>query len=123
MLTTDFIEQIKEIKTSIEINIDLEIDIMKMCKHPNIVRLLDHFENNEFIFIAMEYLAGGTLAQYLESTPVDDLTEEDAGVITYQIAKALEYMHKFGIIHRDLKPENLIIDKQGHLKLTDFGLS
>ena len=106
-----------------------EIDIMKICKHPNIVRLLDHFENNEFIFIAMEFLAGGTLAQYLESTPVDELSEEDAGVITYQIARALEYLHQFGIAHRDLKPENIMIKGKlpyvslDSLKVMDFGLS
>ena len=106
-----------------------EIDIMKMCKHSNIVRLLDHFENNEFIFIAMEYLAGGTLANYLEQTPVDQLSEGDAGVITYQVAKALEYLHQFGIIHRDLKPENIMIkgklpyESLDSIKLMDFGLS
>lgn len=106
-----------------------EIDIMKMCRHPNIVRLLDHFENNEIIFICMEYLAGGTLANYLEHTPVDALTEGDAGVITYQVAKGLEYLHQFGIIHRDLKPENIIIKGKlpyeglDALKIMDFGLS
>lgn len=77
----------------------------------------------------MEFLAGGTLANYLEHTPVDDLTEKDAGVITYQIAKALEYLHQFGIIHRDLKPENIMIkgklpyDGLDSLKIMDFGLS
>ena len=106
-----------------------EIDIMKMCRHPNIVRLLDHFENNEFMFIAMEYLAGGTLANYLEQTPVDELSEGDAGVITFQVAKALEYLHQFGIIHRDLKPENIMIkgklpyESLDSLKVMDFGLS
>ena len=106
-----------------------EIDIMKMCKHKNIVRLLDHFENNEFIFIVMEHLAGGTLANYLENTAVDDLTEKDAGIITYQIAKGLEYLHQFGIIHRDLKPENIMIkgkfpyENLESLKIMDFGLS
>lgn len=106
-----------------------EIDIMKICKNPNIVRLLDHFENFEYIYIVMEYLDGGTLASYLETTPVDALSEKDAGIITYQITSALEYLHQFGIIHRDLKPENIMI-KDGlpyasfhSLKLMDFGLS
>lgn len=106
-----------------------EIDIMRMCKHTNIVRMLDHFEDNEFIFIIMEYLAGGTLANYLEHTPIDDLSEKDAGIITYQIAKALEYLHQFGIIHRDLKPENIMIKGKlpypalDSIKVMDFGLS
>jgi serine/threonine protein kinase len=106
-----------------------EIDIMKMCKHPNIVRLLDHFENSQFTFIVMEYLSGGTLANYLEHTPVDDLSERDTAKIAYQISSALEYLHQFGIVHRDLKPENIMINgKLPHeslesLKLMDFGLS
>lgn len=106
-----------------------EIDIMKMCKHKNIVRLLDHYENNEFIFIVMEYLAGGTFANYLESTPVDDLSEKQASFCIYQITKALEYLHQFGIIHRDLKPENIMIKSKlpyeslDSLKVMDFGLS
>lgn len=106
-----------------------EIDIMKICRNQNIVRLLDHFENSEYIYIVMEYLAGGTLAAYLENTPVDALTEKDAGIITYQITKALDYLHQFGIIHRDLKPENIMIkdglpySSQCSLKIMDFGLS
>lgn len=106
-----------------------EIDIMKMCKHQNIVRLLDHFENNQYTFIIMEYLSGGTLANYLEHTPVDDLTEKDTAKIALQIGRALEYLHQFGIVHRDLKPENIMLKgKLPHeslecLKLMDFGLS
>jgi len=60
-----------------------EIDIMKMCKHKNIVRILDHFENKETTFIVMEYLAGNTFAHYLENTPIDALSERDTGVICY----------------------------------------
>ena len=106
-----------------------EIDIMKMCKHQNIVRLLDHFENKEYTFIVMEYLAGNTLAHYLETTPVDALTEFDCGKITYQISKALDYLHTFGIVHRDLKPENIMIkgklpyESMDSIKIMDFGLS
>ena len=106
-----------------------EIDIMKMCRHPNIVRLLDHFENKNYTFIIMEYLDGGTFANYLENTPVDDLTEKDASKCVYQIAKALEYLHQFGIVHRDLKPENIMLkgkkpyESFDSLKIMDFGLS
>jgi len=106
-----------------------EIDIMKMCRHQNIVRLLDHYENTEYIFIIMEYLEGGTFANYLENTPIDDLSEKQASYCMYQIAKALEYMHQFGIIHRDLKPENIMIKNKlpysslDSIKVMDFGLS
>lgn len=106
-----------------------EVDIMKICRHQNIVRLLDHFEDNEFIFIVMEYLSGGTLAHFLETNPLTELSEKEAAKIIYQIAKALEYLHQFGIIHRDLKPENILIKgglpflSMDSIKVMDFGLS
>lgn len=53
-----------------------EIDIMKMCRHQNVIRLLDHFEWKDYTYIVMEYLSWGTLAEYLEHTSVDDLSEK-----------------------------------------------
>lgn len=106
-----------------------EIDIMKVCNHPNIVKLLDHYENSEYIFIVMEFLQGGTLAKYLEETPVDELSEYNSAKIAYQIANALDYLHNCGIVHRDLKPENIMIkhycpyEDFSSLKIMDFGLS
>ena len=102
-----------------------EIDIMKLCHHPNIVRLLDHFENTEYIFIVMEYIEGGTLNEYLKKKHYN-FSENQAGNLMFQIANGLKYLHKYGIVHRDLKPDNIMMTEQsekGILKIMDFGLS
>ena len=69
----------------------------------------------------MEYLPGGDLYSMLHS--LGSLSEDVAKVYIYQIAVALAYLHSHGIIHRDIKPDNVLIDSEGALKLTDFGLS
>lgn len=106
-----------------------EIDIMKMCRHPNIVRLLDQFDSKDATLIVMEYLAGDTFANYLEKTPINELSEKNCGKIVFQICRAVQYLHTFGIVHRDIKPENIMIkdklpyDSSESVKLMDFGLS
>jgi Ca2+-binding EF-hand superfamily protein len=102
-----------------------EIDIMKLCRHPNVVRLLDHFENSEFIFIVMEYLSGGDLGNHLQVKKFQ-FTEKRAAEIMYQIGCGLNYLHHYGVLHRDLKPDNIMLsDKtdKATIKIMDFGLS
>ena len=102
-----------------------EIDIMKLCHHPNIVRLLDHFENADYIFIVMEYIAGGDLGEYMKKNNYN-FEEERVSEIIYQITLGLKYLHHFGIIHRDLKPDNIMLTEssdKGIVKIMDFGLS
>ena len=102
-----------------------EIDIMKLCKHANVVRLLDHFENSEFIFIIMEYLSGGNLSDYFTKKKYN-FTENEAALVIYQICAGIEYLHKYGVVHRDLKPENIMLgskDTLSVIKVMDFGLS
>jgi len=102
-----------------------EIDIMKLCYHPNVVHLLDHFENGEYIFIVMEYIKGGCLTDYFKKNEFN-FSEKRAAEIIYQIAKGLKYLHKYGIIHRDLKPDNIMLTEssdKGNVKIMDFGLS
>ena len=103
----------------------IEIDVLKLCHHPNIVRLLDHLENNEYIFIVMEYIEGGTLRQYFKKKKFN-FSERQASNIMYQIVSGIKYLHQYGIAHRDLKPDNIMITQQndfGIIKIMDFGLS
>ena len=105
--------------------VKVEIDILKLCHHPNIVRLLDHLENLDYIFIVMEYIEGGTLGQYIKKHNFN-FTEHQAANIIYQIAQGVKYLHSYGIVHRDLKPDNIMITQPndlGVLKIMDFGLS
>jgi Ca2+-binding EF-hand superfamily protein len=121
---------IKIIKKDAMDNKDLElvrseIDIMKLCRHENVVRLLDHFENSEFIFIVMEYLAGGDLSDYFKKKNYN-FSESEAALVISQICNGIEYLHKYGVVHRDLKPENMMMAKKDNLsliKIMDFGLS
>ncbi len=102
-----------------------EIDIMKLCRHPNVVRLLDHFENSEFIFIVMEYLSGGDLGNYLQVKNFQ-FNEKRAAEIMFQIANGLNYLHAYGVLHRDLKPDNIMLSNSSDnaiIKIMDFGLS
>ena len=102
-----------------------EIEVLKICQHPNIIRFYDVFENSDFIYIVMEYLKGGDFFNYLESKNFK-ITEERAKTIAHQIATAIFYLHSFGIAHRDLKPENILMvntELNSHIKLVDFGLS
>ena len=102
-----------------------EIDVMKLCHHPNVVHLLDHFENAEYIFIVMEYIRGGRLTDYMKEKKFN-FTEKRAAEIIYQISLGVKYLHKYGIIHRDLKPDNIMLTEasdKGQIKIMDFGLS
>jgi hypothetical protein len=102
-----------------------EIDIMKLCHHPNVVRLLDHFENAEYIFIVMEYLSGGSLKDYFAKNRFN-FSEKRAAEVMFQIGLGIRYLHQYGVVHRDLKPDNIMMtekDDMSQIKIMDFGLS
>lgn len=110
--------------TDIEL-VKSEIDIMKLCRHPNIVNLLDHFENSEYIFIIMEVLLGGDLEEFFHKTKFK-FTETKAASVMYQLGSGIKYLHDYGVLHRDLKPENIMLSdttEKATVKIMDFGLS
>lgn len=101
-----------------------EIEIMKICQHPNIIHFIDSYENANFIYIFMEYCDGGTLFNFLKKRNFI-LKEELAMNLVYKISKAIYYFHSFGITHRDLKPENILMtsnSEDANIKILDFGL-
>ena len=102
-----------------------EIEILKICQHPYIIKLYDIFENVDYIYIIMEYCPGGDLFSYLQKRNFL-LPEEKVAIIIYKLCKAIFYVHSYGIAHRDIKPENVLLtsdDENADIRLLDFGLS
>ena len=102
-----------------------EIEILKICQHPNIIHLDEVFENVDYFYIIMEYCEGGDLFSYLEKRNFI-LPEDKACRIIYKMCTALFYIHSYGIIHRDIKPENVLMtstDDNADIRILDFGLS
>ena len=102
-----------------------EIEILKICQHPNIIQLYDVFENINYFYIIMEYCSGGDLFSYLEKRNFR-LPENQACKFMHKMCAAIYYIHQYGIAHRDLKPENVLMtskDENADLRILDFGLS
>jgi len=97
-----------------------ESKMIALPEHPNIVKLYGHGEWEGGLYIAMEYIQGISLRQYLMRTPI---SIKRALEIVIDISYALCHLHTHGIIHRDLKPENVIITKEGQIKVIDFGIA
>ena len=103
----------------------VEIDILKIGQHPNIIKLYDIYENENYIYIIMEYCSGGDLLSYFEYHEYE-LPETKVCEIIHKLSMAIYYLHSYGIVHRDLKPENILmtdLSPQADIRLLDFGLS
>lgn len=98
-----------------------ERDILISVRNPFVVRFFYSFTCSENLYLVMEYLNGGDLYSLLRN--LGCLEEEVARVYIAEVVLALEYLHSLRVVHRDLKPDNLLIAHDGHIKLTDFGLS
>lgn len=101
-------------------HIRAERDALARADNPWIVELKYSFQDEKYLYLAMEYLAGGDLMTLLMKK--DILTEAEARYYTAQIVAAVESVHLMGYVHRDLKPDNILLDRSGRIKLTDFGL-
>ena len=102
-----------------------EIEIMYKIHQSNIVRLFNHFEDNEYCYFVMEYIENGNLFEQPAWKNNKCFPSNDVAKIIKEIICAVYYLHNMDppIIHRDIKPENVLIDKNGVAKLTDFGWS
>ncbi|XP_009336128.2 LOW QUALITY PROTEIN: serine/threonine-protein kinase tricornered [Pyrus x bretschneideri] len=85
-----------------------------------IVKLYCSFQDDDYLYLIMEYLPGGDMMTLLMRK--DILTEEEARFYVAETVLAIESIHKHNYIHRDIKPDNLLLDRYGHLRLSDFGL-
>ncbi|CAD8049203.1 unnamed protein product [Paramecium primaurelia] len=92
-----------------------EVRIHKHLNHKNIIQFHYFIEDDDYIYIIMEYASQGTLTQNRENCNIQS--------IFIQLCEAIMYLHQKGIIHRDLKPDNILLDKNGNPKICDFGLA
>ncbi|XP_069036042.1 ribosomal protein S6 kinase alpha-2 isoform X4 [Lepisosteus oculatus] len=99
----------------------MERDILAEVNHPFIVKLHYAFQTEGKLYLILDFLRGGDLFTRLSKEVM--FTEEDVKFYLAELALALDHLHSLGIIYRDLKPENILLDEEGHIKITDFGLS
>lgn len=102
-------------------HVKAETGILRDIAHPFIVNLLAAFQDERRLFLLLEFVNGGELFSHLRKQ--GRLPDDDARFYSAEIVLAFEYLHKMTIIYRDLKPENLLIDADGHIKITDFGFA
>eukprot|EP00611_Tribonema_gayanum_P030048 TRINITY_DN822_c0_g1_i1.p1 TRINITY_DN822_c0_g1~~TRINITY_DN822_c0_g1_i1.p1 ORF type:complete len:695 (-),score=249.47 TRINITY_DN822_c0_g1_i1:1021-3105(-) len=98
-----------------------ERNVLGYIRHPFIVGLNMAFQTRDKLFFVLDYCAGGELFFHLGK--LGKFPEPRSKFYAAEIALALEHVHKLGIVYRDLKPENVLLDGEGHIRLTDFGLS
>jgi serine/threonine protein kinase len=102
-----------------------EIENLKICQHPNIIKIYDTIENRNYIYIITEFCSGGDLLSYMEKRNYK-ISEERCAAIIHKLSTSLYYLNHYGIIHRDLKPENIMMvddSDDSDIRLVDFGLS
>ena len=98
-----------------------EAKIQAKFSHPNMVNIFNLIEQDNNVFIVMEYINGGTLEGHLEQNGV--LSQDESIKISLQVLSALQFMHSKGVVHRDIKPSNIMFTGTGVVKVTDFGIA
>jgi serine/threonine protein kinase len=97
-----------------------EARAMAMLSHPHIVAVYDFGQSDGLFYFFMEFVDGVNLRRLLDT---GKLAPEEALAIVPQICDALQYAHDHGVVHRDIKPENVLLDKEGRVKIADFGIA
>ena len=100
--------------------IKYETNLMKKLNHPNVTKILELFEDKDYILIIMEYLNGGNLFSFLKKRR--KVSEKTAKFLFKQIMLGIQYIHSHNIVHRDIKLENILIDLNNNIKICDFGI-
>jgi len=106
-----------------EIHTKTERDLMVKINCPFIVNIKSAFQDATKLYIVSEFLQGGDLFFHLHDKRYTVFPEAKAKFYIMELVVALDFLHKNNMVYRDLKPENILLDSQGHIKLTDFGLS
>ncbi|KAL8214801.1 hypothetical protein R6Q57_004250 [Mikania cordata] len=114
------IDKDKIMKVGMMNQIKREISVMKLVNHPNVVHLYEVMASKTKIYIILEYVKGGELFDIVAK---GKLKENIARKYFQQLISAVDFCHSRGVYHRDLKLENLLLDDEGSLKVSDFGLS
>lgn len=115
----------KKMNDEDKVAVETEIEILKQIDHPNIVKLHEVYEDDDYWCLVIELMQGGDLLEYLLENKC--FKEVEVRNATYLLIDAIRYCHQIGIMHRDLKPENLLIKNKNiglqSLKIGDFGLA
>eukprot|EP00210_Caulerpa_lentillifera_P008257 g7880.t1 len=98
-----------------------ERDCLTSIQHPYIVPLYYSFQTNHKLYMILEFLTGGHL--FFQLYQQGCFSEQQTRLYAAELVSAVSFLHQNGIVHRDLKPENVLLDSEGHIKITDFGLS
>ncbi|ODV60668.1 cAMP-dependent protein kinase [Ascoidea rubescens DSM 1968] len=95
--------------------------MLKLVEHPFLIRMWGTFQDSKNLFMVMDFIEGGELFSLLRRS--QRFPNPVAKFYAAEVILALEYLHSFNIIYRDLKPENILLDRNGHIKITDFGFA
>lgn len=97
-----------------------EAELLRKLTHRHIIPVLDYGEAEGYAYLVMPYLRVGTLNDRLRAGPIGP---QEGALLMAQLSEALQYAHDHGVIHRDVKPSNVLLDEQGNLLLSDFGMA